>query len=254
MIDLHCHVLPGIDDGPAGIEQSVALVRAAAAAGTETIVATPHASARYANRSAEIERLVAELRARLSAEGIAVGIESGAELAMSHVDEVEPGELQRLRLGGGPWLLFEPPFLPIATGIDRAVAQLQERGFRIVLAHPERCPAFQRDPELLRALVADGVLTSITAGSLVGRFGKSVRSFAMRLVAEGLVHNVASDAHDTVRRPPGVAAELDDAGLSELAEWLTVAVPSAILAGGEIPPRPATASVARAPRWRVWRR
>jgi protein-tyrosine phosphatase len=254
VIDLHCHVLAGIDDGPARIEDSVALARAAAATGIETIVATPHVSARYPNRSEEIVRLVEELAERLSSEGVAVAVEPGAEVAMSHVQEVEPDQLARLRLGGGPWLLLEPPFTPIATGIDRTIAVLHEQGHRVVLAHPERCPAFQRDPELLRALVDDGVLASLTAGSLVGRFGKAVRGFATRLLTEGLAHSVASDAHDCDRRPTGMAAELRRAGQAELVDWLTVAVPTAILAGEEIPPRPTAPAAARASHRRLWRR
>jgi protein-tyrosine phosphatase len=92
---------------------------------------------------------------------------------------------------------------------------------------------------MLESLVRAGVLTSITAGSLVGSFGGDVRRFALRLMRDGMVHNVASDAHDHRNRPPGMAAELDRAGFGPLAEWLTHAVPSAILSGKEIPPRPA---------------
>ena len=77
------------------------------------------------------------------------------------------------------------------------------RGHHVVLAHPERCPAFHRDPSMLTSLVSAGALTSVTAGSLVGRFGDEVRRFALELVRDGMVHNVASDAHDDVRRPPG---------------------------------------------------
>lgn len=254
MIDLHCHVLPGIDDGPRTIEESLALVRAAAAAGTQTIVATPHSSARYPNRPEAIASLVEELRERLGAERIAMDIRPGAEIAMTHVSEIDPAELSAMRLGGGPWLLFEPPFVPVVTGLGRAVAALQEQGHRIVLAHPERCPAFHRDLDLLRALVGDGALASITAGSLVGRFGKQVRRLAERLMAEGLVHNVASDAHDARWRPPGVAAELARAGLGELAGWLTRDVPAAILSGAEIPQRPHASKAARQKRLSIWRR
>ena len=118
------------------------------------------------------------------------------------------------------------------------VTDLQERGFRIVLAHPERCPALHRDREMLERLVASGVLGSLTAGSLDGRFGAAVRRFALELMRDGLVHNVASDAHDASNRPPTIAGELDRAGLGSLAGWLTQDVPGAILAGGEIPTRP----------------
>ncbi len=91
---------------------------------------------------------------------------------------------------------------------------------------------------MLESLVRSGVLTSVTAGSLVGRFGAEVRRFALRLAREGLIHNVASDAHDHVKRPPGIAAELQQAGLAPLADWLTREVPEAILEDREIPPRP----------------
>ena len=238
MIDLHCHVLPGIDDGPETIEGSLALVRAAAASGTRVMVATPHVNWHYPNAAATIARLTSELNKRLRIEGIAVEIRTGAEIAMTRAAEIGPDELDRLRLGGGPWVLLEPPFTPIVTGLDGVVAALQSAGHRVVLAHPERCPAFHRDPSVLESLVQAGVLTSITAGSLVGRFGGEVRRFARRLVEQGLVHNVASDAHNTIKRPPGMASELGEAGLGALADWLTRAVPAAILSGEEIPARP----------------
>ncbi len=253
MIDLHCHVLPGIDDGPTTIEGSVALARAAAAAGTHTIVATPHVSWRYPNEADTIARLAAELNERLTAEGVPIDVRTGAEIAMTRVGEIQQGELQRMGLGGGGWLLLEPPFTPLLTGLDVVVMDLRSRGHRIVLAHPERCLALRRDPRALERLVGVGVLTSVTAGSLVGRFGGDVRRFALRLVAEGLVHNVASDAHDGVRRPAGMAAELRKAGLDTMADWLSCAVPAAILSGEEIPPRPAPVAREgrriRRPRW-----
>ena len=130
-----------------------------------------------------------------------------------------------------------------------------ERGHGVLLAHPERCPAFHRDPRMLESLVRAGVLTSITAGSLVGHFGEPVRRFALELARDGLIHNVASDAHDHVNRPPGMADELRQAGLGPLTEWLTQEVPAAILGGDEIPPRPAVALPGiGTPRRRWWRR
>jgi hypothetical protein len=105
------------------------------------------------------------------------------------------------------------------------VGDLQRCGNRILLAHPERCAAFHRDPRMLGSLVANGVLTSITAGSLVGRFGGTTRRFALRLVQEELIHNVASDAHDLTGRAPGLRQELEQAGMGGLAQWLTEAIP-----------------------------
>jgi protein-tyrosine phosphatase len=242
VIDLHCHALAGIDDGPETIEDSLALVRVAAATGTRTILATPHVSRLYPNRAATIAGLVDELNERLTSEGIAVEVRPGAEIALTRLDEIAPDELRRLGLAGGPWLLVEPPFTPVATNLDAVLLELQRDGHRIVIAHPERCAAFRRNPDMLRSLVRAGLLTSVTAGSLVGQFGEGARAFALEMARVGLLHNVASDAHDDVRRPPGVAVELRQAGLGSLTEWLTRAVPAAIMNGDErIPPRPPVA-------------
>jgi protein-tyrosine phosphatase len=253
VIDLHTHVLPGIDDGPETIEGSIAMARAAASDGTRVMVATPHVNWHHHNDAATIARLVGELNQRLRSEGIDVEVRTGAEIAMTRVQDIEPRELERLRLGGGPWVLLEPPFTPIVTGLDGVVMALQSAGHRVVLAHPERCPALHREPRLVESLVRGGVLTSVTAGSLTGRFGGEVRRFARRLLDEGLVHNVASDAHDPFRRRPGMTAELREAGLQGLAEWLTETVPAAILGGEEIPGRPEPPN-AREPRRRGMRR
>jgi len=238
VIDLHCHVLAGIDDGPETMSGSLRLARAAADAGAHTLVATPHVNWRYQNDAATIAGAVRALSERLVAEGVALELRSGAEVAMTQLAAIAPEELGRLRLGGGEWLLLEPPFSPVAPALEPIVGDLLRRGERVVLAHPERCPAFHRDPRLLGSLVHAGALTSITAGSLVGRFGDTVRRFAMKLVREELVHNVASDAHDVADRAPGIAAELERAGLTALADWLTELVPAAILHGGPIPARP----------------
>ena len=138
MIDLHCHVLPGIDDGPETLEGSVALARTAAAAGMRTLVATPHVSRRYPNKAETIARLVAELNARLSAEGVALEVRPGAEIAMTRLADVESAQLAPLSLGGGEWLLMEPPFTPVASNLDAILLDLQGQGHRVLLAHPER--------------------------------------------------------------------------------------------------------------------
>jgi protein-tyrosine phosphatase len=254
VIDLHCHVLPGIDDGPATIEDAVEIARAAALGGTRVMVATPHVSTRYRNDARTIGQLVGELNARLEAEAVPVEVRPGAEIAITHVGELDRPELVGLGLGGGPWLLLEPPFARSFSRLGPILLDLQRRGHRIVLAHPERCPVFHREPELLETLVDAGALTSITAGSLVGAFGREVRRFALELVRAEMVHNVASDAHDHRHRAPGLAGELERAGLEPLADWLTLEVPGAILEGTEIPARPAgSASVGGKPRGRWWR-
>jgi protein-tyrosine phosphatase len=239
VIDLHCHVLPGIDDGPETIAGSVVLARAAERAGIRTLVATPHVSWRYANTSEVIARGVAALNERLAEEGVELEVLAGAEIAMTRIADTAGDELERLALGANGWLLVEPPFTPAASGLDTILLELQRQGHRILLAHPERCPAFHRDPEMLARLVHGGILTSITAGSLVGRFGTTPQRFALDLLREGLAHNVASDAHDALDRAPGIANEIEQAGLGPLADWLTLQVPGAILAGEDrVPARP----------------
>ncbi len=269
MIDLHCHVLPGIDDGPATIEGSLAIARRAAAGGTRVLVATPHVSWRYRNDAETIAERVAELNERLLAEevltldGGVLEVRPGAEIALTLIPELRDAQLESLGLGGGRWLLVEPPFTPVAPNLDAMLLEVladhrSADGRRVVLAHPERCPTFQRDPPMLRRLVRSGMLTSVTAGSFGGQFGGDARRLALALAHEGLLHNVASDSHDAVNRPPEIAAEIERAGLAPLAPWLTVAVPAAILGDEEIPPAPTVTPVEieHAPRgwWRSLRR
>lgn len=255
MIDLHFHLLPGIDDGPATIEDAVVLARAAAEAGTRAIVATPHVNHKYRNDAATIATALEALRARLGEEELALEVHAGAEIAMTMIGALTNEELSALTLGDGNWVLLECPFAAVASGFDLLVAELQGTGHGVVLAHPERSATFHRDPTLLQRLVNDGALVSLTAGSLVGRFGSEVKRFSRQLVQEGVVHNVTSDAHNLTSRPPGIQHELEQAGLEELGDWLTRAVPEAILTGAEIPPRPPqtrTRTSATANPW--WRR
>jgi protein-tyrosine phosphatase len=240
VIDLHCHILPGVDDGPPTMDQTLALARAHVAVGVRQVLATPHVTWDIPTTAEQVSTGVAQVNATLADHGIPLEVLPGGEIAMTKVAELDDAELRGLALGGGPWLLVESPLTPSASAFDNLLHHLQARGHRIVLAHPERCPAFQREPERLAALVHAGMLTSITAGALIGRFGGTVERYAHELVRDGLVHNVASDAHDIARRPPGLRKELDDAGYGDHAEWWCEQVPAAILAGTQIPyPPPA---------------
>jgi len=243
VIDLHAHVLPAVDDGPRAVEGSLALARAAVAAGTTELAATPHVTWELPTTSSAVRAGVRALQGELDAAGIPLRLHPGAELAVSKAVDLDDAELAALRLGGGEWLLVECPLRASAAGFERAALHLQTRGHRVVLAHPERSPVLQRDPAKLAALVAEGMLAQVTAGSLVGAFGGTVERFALDLVEAGLVHLVASDAHDAVRRPPGLLEELRAAdaelpGLLDRAAWMTSEVPRAILAGGPVPRPP----------------
>jgi len=236
VIDLHAHVLPGVDDGPATLADSLALARAAVAAGTRVMVATPHVNDRYDAAVTVLPGAVDALQAELDRAQVPLALRSGAEIATSRLPALDAGLLERLALGGGEWLLLEAPERGPAD-VPAAVAIARERGFRVVLAHAERCEALRRDPTALRRLVAGGVLVSITAGSLGGQFGDSPRRFAGLLLRERLVHNVASDTHAVQGRPPDVSAARR-ALPAPLWEWMTGAVPAAVLDGAAIPPAP----------------
>jgi protein-tyrosine phosphatase len=239
VIDLHCHVLPGIDDGPQTTAAALDLARAAAAAGIATIVATPHVDWSYpANDASRILPAVRVLQAELDAAGIEIQLLPGGEVAVTRAVDLSDDELRALTLGAGPWLLLECPLSPaLAPGFIAAARSLAVRGHRLLLAHPERSPVFQRDPEALAELVAGGMLAQVTAGALVGRFGRTARDTGLRMVRDGAVHIAASDAHGPGRRP-SIAAELQEAGLGDLATWLARDAPAAILQGAPLPARP----------------
>ena len=242
VIDLHCHVLPGIDDGPGTDEQALALARAAVALGTSVIVATPHRSPRWPTEPAAVTAGVERLAGLLATAGIELELQTGAEIALEEAARLDDRTLSELALGAGNHLLFESPHEPAGERLERTVGDLLARGFGIVLAHPERSPVFQDRPGRLRKLVAAGALCSVTAGALEGRFGPAAQWFALELLRDGLVHSVASDAHAAVGRPPGLQAGLDAAArhLPDIvgqARWLTHDAPAAILAGAPLPAR-----------------
>lgn len=234
MIDLHCHVLPGLDDGPPTLAASVELCRAMAETGITVAVATPHVSADWPlNTPPVIAATCQWLSDVLAREAVPLSIVAGAEVAMGTAARLDDDQLFGLHLGDGPWVLIECPAVPSAVGFDRILYRLQERGHRIVLGHPERCPAFQRDPGALLGFLQTGMLCSVTSGSLTGRFGRAAQRLALRLERDGLIHNVASDAHNTSRRPPWLSQDLQAARLGQLAGWYVNDVPRAILSGDD---------------------
>lgn len=244
MIDLHCHILPGIDDGPQTLEDSMALAAAAARVGTRLIVATPHIDSRWNVDPLELGPLIETVRDQLQRENIALDVVGGGEVAADRLVSLTDAQVAAVLLGDGPYLLLESPHSAATGGFDTFAASLLARGRRIVLAHPERAPLFQRRSDLLERLVEAGALSSITAASLSGRFGGDVRDCALDMLERGLVHNVASDSHDAERRGPDLvegieAAERDLPGIAEMERWLTELVPEAIIAGRPLPRRPA---------------
>jgi protein-tyrosine phosphatase len=247
IIDLHAHVLPGVDDGPDTIEECVAAVAAAAAAGVSMLAATPHVRSDYPTTVAEMERHVGELAERVAASGLATSILTGAELSLEAAASTPDAELLRFGLGGSGSILIEFPYDGWPPGLARELERLQARGFRPVLAHPERNAEVQAAPGRLNALVEDGVLVQLTASSVAGTAGQRTQATALRLLELRLAHMLASDMHGAIRGATdfqGAAERLRD---PRLTRWLTHDVPSAVIAGDDIPIRPE--EVTRRPRW-----
>jgi protein-tyrosine phosphatase len=201
------------------------------------VVATPHCSRRFPTAPEAVEEGVRELRAAGAPVELLAGAEVTHEMALALPDET----LRRLCLGTSSCLLLETPLEPVVTPqFERCAESLWERGYRILLAHPERAPAFRDDPRRLYALVEQGALCSITAASLAGGFGEAARWFGLELLRDGHGHSVDSDAHHAELRPPGLRDGLAAAAavvpaLAGRADWLATGVPAALLADEPLP-------------------
>ncbi len=203
LTDLHTHILPGVDDGAADDAAALAMARAAVEDGIERVAATPH-NLRLppgAGRAA-LEARVAALQRALDAAGLPLALVAGAEIALiaSLPQMLDAGEC--VTLNRSRYLLLEPPYAGLPPRVEDLIFQAQVRGLAPILAHPERCAGLERSLPLLRRLVERGLLVQITAGSLEGRFGRHPQRLARSLLAGGLVHVIASDAHAPGDRAP----------------------------------------------------
>jgi protein-tyrosine phosphatase len=239
VIDLHSHVLPGVDDGVATVDEAVELAAAAAADGVRILAATPHVRDDFPTSAAEIERGVAALAAELAARGVAIELVSGGEVAYERLAALEPDELRRLTYGGrGAYLLVELPDSAWPLGLEETLFRLRLAGVGAVLAHVERNVAIRASPDRLRPLVAAGTAVQVTAAALDGRLGQKRRAAALDLVRSGVVHVVASDAHHPEVREVGLSAAIAAIGDPGLGRYLVEEAPAAILAGERVPPAP----------------
>lgn len=241
MIDLHSHVLPGLDDGAATLVESLAIARAAVADGVTVLAATPHVRDDYPTRAETMLELLAEVHVAIALEGIPLRLVGGGEVALELVSRLSFDELRRFGLAGNPgYLLVESPASGWVPEVGRLLAELRRNGITPVLAHPERNDAVQGRPELLAPLVEEGVLVQVTAAAIDGRFGERARATARALVRLRLAHVLASDAHGGGVRQIGLSAAAAALGDADLARWLTEGVPGAILRQEPLPERPAT--------------
>jgi len=247
MIDLHTHVLPGIDDGPATISESLEILADSVESGVRAVAATPHVRDDYPTTAAVMEKLVEELNAEAKANAIMLDIMTGGEIAFDRLSVTPTAELRRFGLGGSRYLLIEFPYYGWPLNLAEQLADLRSAGFMVVLAHPERNAEVQDGPGRLEPLVERGALVQLTSASLSGNAGRQCQTTALRLLELGLAHLVASDAHARSGRA-SLAAVTDAISDGTLAQWLTTVVPQAIVSDEAVPPRPS------GHRRRVWKR
>jgi protein-tyrosine phosphatase len=256
LIDLHCHILPGIDDGPPTVEDSVALGRVLADAGVSTVAATPHLREDHPGVvPAELAERCEALAGELAKTGVGLKVVPAGEVDLLWALEASPEQLRLASYGQrGADLLLETPYGPLPPHFKEHLLESSAlAGYRILLAHPERSLTFQSEPDRLAELVLRGRLVQITTGSLAKspRRSPSAR-LAHHLLREGLVHVIASDAHSAAgspRAPEWNAIETARALVGPRADWMVDAAPRAILDGRPLPPPP-PADGGKARRWR----
>jgi protein-tyrosine phosphatase len=243
LVDVHCHVLPGIDDGAPDIAAAIELSRAAEAAGVAVIAATPHCRADHPTvRPDELAERCAALNERLREDGIGVEVVAGGEVDLAWSRDVSDEELALVSYGQrGTDLLVETPYGRLDGSFERDLAGLRRRGYRLLLAHPERSEDLRADRARLERLVDDGLLVQLTARKLLPGDDEQHR-FAVGLAVDGLAHVLASDAHGaTGHATPDLSSGMRAAQaiIGPRARWMAAEAPAAILAGAALAPAPA---------------
>lgn len=218
MIDLHHHLLPGIDDGAADLAMALEMARMAVADGIHTVACTPHIyPGLYENTGDGIRAAIAALQAELDSAGIKLHLVEGADvhLAPDLGEGIKAGRIPTL--AGSRYLLLEPPHHVAPPRLEETVFGLMAAGTIPVITHPERLTWIDGHYDDFRRLFRNGAWMQITAGSLTGRFGRRPKYWAERMLEEGMVHILATDAHHPRRRPP-LLAEAREAAARRLGE------------------------------------
>lgn len=253
MIDIHSHVVYGVDDGAATLDESVAMVRMAAESGTTDLVATPHANLRYRYDPEQVRERVAEIAAAV---GDAPRLYAGCDFHLSY-DNIQDAiaNPQKYTINQKRYLLVEFSDLLIFNNTPEIFARLQDAGMVPVITHPERNGLLRQRLEHIGNWVQSGARVQITAQSVLGVFGRKAQAFCETLLEERLAHFVASDAHDREHRPPRL--DLAYAWLKKryndaVAEALCVTNPRATLTGEVLEPDYPVAVSAPRKWYRLW--
>jgi protein-tyrosine phosphatase len=241
VIDLHAHILPGIDDGPRSLEESLEMARMAVADGITTIVATPHLFRRRSVefheliRPEDIRQAVARFNEKLGEENIGLTVLPGCEIPLfpEIIKFIDENRIVTIN-DGQRYICLEMPDSVIPPATENIIFQLNSRGITPIITHPERNMIFYQMPDKLRRLISLGCLAQITARSLTRGFGWGVARFTKRLVREGLAHIMATDAHSVEKRPPVMGKALEKlrklVGESRARDMVTT-VPERIIRG-----------------------
>lgn len=212
MIDIHTHILPGLDDGPETLNEALVLAAEAYNAGTATLVATPHVlNGLDMNRNMQIINVFNQFKKRLSIELPKLNLILGSEIYFRpHLRELVHLEVSTID-AGGLYMLIEFSLTDVPRGFERELKDLQRNGIIPIVAHPERNAAAIRRPNLIKQMIDAGALIQVNAGSLTDLFGRTVKNMAYNLLKRGWVHVIASDAHSHIHRGPGLQEALSAA-------------------------------------------
>lgn len=205
MIDLHVHMLPALDDGPGTLDEALKMAAVYAAAGFSKVAVTPHwvMGSAWQPSAEKVLKWLSGFRRALAKQGIDLEVAPGMEVAMTMgISElIQAGEV--LTLNGGAYVLVEPPFQQLPVGWEQILFEISAVGYRVLIAHPERCSHLAREPEVIREMVDMGVGIQINWKSLLGQYGQTVRETAWSFLKGGLAHCLATDGH----RPVDINAE-----------------------------------------------
>jgi protein-tyrosine phosphatase len=241
MIDIHHHLLWGMDDGASSLETSVAMAKMAAADGITHIVCTPHSNGQYFYDPSDINAKIAELQGILDRDSVSLKLGRGCDFHMSY-ENIQEAKLDptKFSINGLGYLLVEVPDYGLPRGLTEIFYQLQLAGLTPILTHPERNPTLQSDESRIAEWLQRGVLVQVTAGSVLGRMGKRAERMAHELLENRWVHFLATDAHNTTSRVPKMREALELVANKfgpDYAHLLCVSNPLAVFLGKPMPPQ-----------------